>query len=207
MSDPTIFIVDDDSAVRDSISMLLETMGHRHKTFADAQEFLAALEPEDAGVLILDVRMPGMSGLGLQAELNKRNRHLPIIFITGHGDVPMAVEAMKNGAVDFIRKPFRQQDLLDRIHEALQVEEKERGQHERLAENRANLETLSAREREVFGRVAAGQANKAIAIDLELSERTIEIHRSHVMSKMHARSLADLVRIQVSLEQADQESG
>lgn len=198
-TEPTIYVVDDDSAVRDSVSLLLDTLGHKHATFASASEFLAQLTPDAIGVVVLDVRMPGMSGLELQQTLLQRNRQLPIIFVTGHGDVPMAVEAMKHGAVDFIRKPFRQQELLDRIHEALKVEESERERAHGLSLSRENLATLTPRELEVFKRVAAGQANKVIAIELDISERTVEIHRSHVMTKMKARSLADLVRIHVSI--------
>ncbi|HEX7036884.1 MAG TPA: response regulator transcription factor [Pseudomonadales bacterium] len=199
---PTIFVVDDDEPVRDSIGMLLETEDMPYETFPDAQSFLDAYDPSRRGCLVLDIRMPGMSGLELQARLREMNATLPIVFITGHGDVPMAVEAMKRGAVDFIRKPFRDEELLDRINEALQVEAGQRAVATSLAEIRAKIETLTPREREVFDRVAQGQANKVVAIDLGISERTVEIHRSQVMHKTGARSLADLVRMKIALERA-----
>ena len=202
-SRPTIFVVDDDEPVRDSIGMLLETEDLPYETYADAQSFLDAYEPSRRGCLVLDIRMPGMSGLELQTRLREMHAPLPIVFITGHGDVPMAVEAMKRGAVDFIRKPFRDQELLDRINEALQVEAGQRAAATDLAEIRAKVETLTPREREVFERVAQGQANKVVAIDLGISERTVEIHRSQVMHKTGARSLADLVRMKITLERAE----
>lgn len=202
-SRPTIFVVDDDEPVRDSIGMLLETEDLPYETYADAQSFLDAYEPSRRGCLVLDIRMPGMSGLELQTRLREMHATLPIVFITGHGDVPMAVEAMKRGAVDFIRKPFRDQELLDRINEALQVEAGQRAAATDLAEIRAKVETLTPREREVFERVAQGQANKVVAIDLGISERTVEIHRSQVMHKTGARSLADLVRMKITLERAE----
>jgi FixJ family two-component response regulator len=205
MSDPrpTIFVVDDDEPVRDSIGMLLETEDLLYETYPDAQSFLDAYQPSRRGCLVLDIRMPGMSGLELQSRLIEMNAPLPIVFITGHGDVPMAVEAMKRGAVDFIRKPFRDRELLDRINEALAVEAGQRAAASGLAEIRAKVESLTPREKEVFERVAQGQANKVVAIDLGISERTVEIHRSQVMHKTGARSLADLVRMKIALERAE----
>ena len=197
---PTVFIVDDDEPVRDSIGMLLDTVGIEHDEFATAQAFLDSFEADRTGCLILDIRMPGMSGLELQDKLAELKANIPIIFITGHGDIPMAVEAMRKGAVDFIRKPFRDQELLDRIHEALHADASQREAEASLRVARANFETLSPRESEVFDRVASGQANKVVAIDLGISERTVEIHRSQVMKKMNARTLAALVRMKIMLE-------
>lgn len=195
-----VFIVDDDEPVRDAVGMLLDTVDIEYQAFGDAQEFLAAFTLELRGALVLDIRMPGMSGLELQQVLAEKGSTLPIIFITGHGDIPMAVDAMRRGAVDFIRKPFRDQELLDRIHEALHREETDRDEQQALAKVRASIETLTPRESEVFERVASGQANKVIAIELEISERTVEIHRSQVMRKMQARTLADLVRMKILFE-------
>ncbi len=199
---PTVFVVDDDEPVRDSIGLLLDTVDMEHESFGSAQEFLDAYDRTRTGCLVLDIRMPGMSGLELQDHLMAENTALPIIFITGHGDIPMAVEAMKKGAVDFIRKPFRDQELLDRIHEALSLEAANRQAVEDLEEIRSRVASLTPREHEVFERVAEGQANKVVAIDLEISERTVEIHRSQVMQKTKARSLADLVKMKISLDQA-----
>jgi len=201
-----IYVVDDDEAVRDAISMLLETVGIAHRVYDSATAFLEDYTPDLPGCLVLDIRMPGISGLELQEELGRRQSTLPIIFITGHGDIPMAVDAMRKGAVDFIKKPFRDQDLLDRIHEAL--EHDARGQQRRAAnsELHSQYESLSPRERQVFERVAKGQANKVIAIELSISERTVEIHRAQVMKKMHARTLAQLVRSKIELERDSQAS-
>jgi two-component system, LuxR family, response regulator FixJ len=200
---PTVFVVDDDEPVRDAIAMLLETVDIPHETFPTAQAFLDAYAPDRRGCLVLDIRMPGMSGLELQQRLIELGSTTPIVFITGHGDVPMAVEAMKRGALDFIRKPFRDQELLDRIHEALHQEASRHAESSTVAEIRQRVESLTPREREVFARVADGQANKVIAIELGISERTVEIHRSQVMQKTQARSLADLVRMKMTLERAD----
>jgi FixJ family two-component response regulator len=191
----TVFIVDDDEAVRSSIMFLLKTLGLRTEPFASAQEFLATFDATRGGCLVLDVRMPGMSGLQLQEELNARGALLPIIFITGHGDIPMAVEAMQHGAMDFLQKPFRDQELVDCITRALDKDRAGRqllGDRERI---RARLAQLTPREREVMTLVTHGKANKVIAADLNLSQRTVEIHRAHVMEKMGANSLAHLVRM------------
>ncbi len=201
MSDaPLVYIVDDDEPVRDAIGMLLDTVDIEYEAYPDAPSFLASFDPEHQGCLVLDIRMPGMSGLELQEELANRNLVIPIIFITGHGDIPMAVEAMRRGAVDFIRKPFRDQELLDRINEALAVDEAQRQKLAGVEEARALVVELTPRETEVFQRVTDGQANKVIAIELGISERTVEIHRSQVMHKTHSRSLADLVRLRLQLE-------
>ncbi len=200
---PTVFVVDDDEPVRDAIGLLLDTVDIGHEEYASAQEFLNAYDKSRTGCLVLDIRMPGMSGLELQDHLLADNAPIPIVFITGHGDIPMAVEAMKKGALDFIRKPFRDQELLDRIHEALSVEEENRQAFADLEEIRQRVATLTPREHEVFERVAEGQANKVVAIDLSISERTVEIHRSQVMQKTKARSLADLVKMKIRLDQAN----
>jgi len=199
----TVFVVDDDEPVRDAIGMLLDTVGLEYQTFGSAQEFLDAYDSARRGALVLDIRMPGMSGLDLQERLIEMGASIPIVFITGHGDVPMAVEAMKRGAVDFIRKPFRDEELLKRINEALELGEEKLKQSEGLQEARAKVESLTPRETEVFGRVASGQANKVIAIELGISERTVEIHRSQAMHKTGSRTLADLVRLKLLLDQAN----
>lgn len=193
--DLTVFIVDDDQAVRDSLCDLMDSVGFNTQTYASAQDFLASYKPEQRGCLVLDIRMPFMSGLELQEELNRRNTLLAVVFITGHGDVTMAVKAMRDGAHDFIQKPFRDQDLLDSINHALDKCNKEYDrQKERQAVKQHILE-LTAREREVMDMIIDGKANKVIALDLDLSQRTVEVHRSKVMDKLGARSLADLVRI------------
>jgi len=196
-----VYVVDDDAAVRDSLKMLLDSVGLQSLTYASATEFLERYRPTRAGCLVADVRMLGMSGLELQEELNRRKSTLPVVFITGHGDVPMAVDAMKAGALDFIQKPFRDQELLDRIHDALEREEELRADNRAIAEIRERKGRLTTRETEVMGRVAKGQANKVIALDLGVSQRTIEIHRARVMEKMGARSLAALVRMVAKLDE------
>ena len=191
----TVFVVDDDDAVRTSLRLLLKSVGLPVETFGAAQEFVDAFDAERAGCLVLDIRMPGMSGLELQQRLNEMHAIIPIVFITGHGDVPMAVEAMQHGAVDFIQKPFRDQDLIDRINQAL---EKDRDNRAGLRERdaiRHRMQQLTPREREVLDLVTQGKANKVIAGDLNVSQRTVEIHRARVMEKMGASSLAHLVRM------------
>ena len=162
-------------------------------------DFLDAFKPDAAGCLVLDIRMPGMSGLELQQHLNRMGSMLPVIFITGHGDVPMAVQAMKEGAFEFVQKPFRDQDLLDRINHALEQDKENRSSLARSADVLQRIESLTPREKQVMGLVVDGAANKVIAIDLGLSERTVEIHRAKVMEKMGARSVAHLVKLQLSL--------
>jgi two-component system, LuxR family, response regulator FixJ len=190
-----VYVVDDDEAVRDSLKLLLESVDLACQTFASATEFLEKHDPDQHSCLVTDIRMPGMSGLDLHDELNRRSSTIPILFITGHGDVPMAVDAMKSGALDFIQKPFRDQDLLDRIHQALESDEARREDNRELSETRSRIARLTARETEVMHRVVQGQANKVIALDLGVSQRTVEIHRARVMQKMGARSLAELVRM------------
>lgn len=198
---PTIFVVDDDSAVRDALKLLLRSVGQSVETYGAGQEFLEAYSEDRPGCLVLDIRMPGMSGLELQQKLNEKHSILPIIFITGHGDVPMAVEAMQAGAVDFIQKPFRDQDLIDRINQALEKDTSNRAALGERNDIRRRLETLTPREREVLDLVVHGKANKVIAGDLKLSQRTVEIHRARVMEKMQASSLAHLVRMVLEVGQ------
>ena len=202
MTEPqaTVFIVDDDEAVRDSLKMLMESVGLGTEVFASAQEFLALFDDERAGCLVLDIRMPGMSGLELQGVLNERRSMLPVIFITGHGDVPMAVQAIRGGAQDFIQKPFREQELLDRVQQVLAEDSHNRDVLHDKRDILERLAKLTPREREVLDLVVAGNANKVIAIDLGLSQRTVEIHRAHVMDKMQTKSLAHLVRMMISVE-------
>ena len=191
----TVFVVDDDDAVRTSLRLLLKSVGLPVETFASAQEFLDGFDAERAGCLVLDIRMPGMSGLELQQRLNEIHAIVPIVFITGHGDVPMAVEAMQHGAVDFIQKPFRDQDLIDRINQALDKDRDNRAGLKERDAIRRRMQLLTPREREVLNLVTQGKANMVIAGDLNLSQRTVEIHRARVMEKMGASSLAHLVRM------------
>lgn len=192
--DPTVFIVDDDDAVRESLAFLMKSVSIKAEVFPSAQAFLDSYNPERAGCLVLDIRMPGMSGLELQDVLNKKGALLPIIFITGHGDVPMAVKAIKEGAADFVQKPFRDQELIDRIREVLDEDASTRADKLVRHEILRRIDSLTEREREVMEQVVSGKANKVVAIDLNVSQRTVEIHRANVMDKMKARSLAQLVR-------------
>jgi len=191
----TVFVVDDDDAFRDSLEILFESVGLKVETYGSAASFLEHFDPGRRGCLVLDVRMPGMSGLELQTRLNERGIFLPVIFMTGHGDVPMAVRAMKSGAVDFLSKPFSHQELLDLVQGALkgEAEQREREDERRMVLDR--LRRLTPREEEVMELVVEGQANKVIANRLGISQRTVEIHRSQVMQKMEAASLAELVRM------------
>jgi FixJ family two-component response regulator len=199
---PVVYIIDDDDGMRRALSLLLGTVGYATAAFARPQDFLARFKPEEPGCIVLDIRMPEMSGLELQQHLNRSGCMLPIIFITGHGDVPMAVQAMKNGAFEFIQKPFRDQDLLDQINHALQHDALNRQGVARRADVLRRLESLTPRERQVMDLVVEGSANKVIAIDLGLSERTVEIHRAKVMEKMGARSIAHLVKLHMTLADA-----
>lgn len=194
-ADATVFVVDDDEAVRDALKSLISSVGLSVDTFASAREFLESRGPDAPGCLVLDVRLPGLSGLDLQRELSDANIHTPIIFITGHGDIPMSVQAMKAGAVEFLTKPFRDQELLDAIHQALERDRTAREQRAEMAELRQRYDSLTPRESEVMGEVITGLLNKQIAADLGTSEITIKLHRAQVMHKMRANSLADLVRM------------
>ena len=190
-----VFVIDDDASMRDAVSRLLNAVGLTVQTFASAREFLAGKLPDVPGCAVLDVRLPGLSGLDLQREMVERGIHIPVIFITGHGDIPMSVQAMKAGAVEFLTKPFRDQDLLDAVRAGIQLDRQGRKERAELAELRDGLRQLTPREREVMSLVVAGLLNKQIALRLGTSEKTIKIHRSHVMQKMRADSLADLVRM------------
>jgi len=195
----TVFVVDDDDAVRNSLRLLLKSAGIATEVAASAQEFLSSYDTSHPGCLVLDVRMPGMSGLEMQHELNMRGAAIPVIFITGHGDIPMAVEAMQHGAFDFLQKPFRDQDLLDRVQRALARDTEYRARLRQTDKIRERLASLSPREREVLDLVSQGKANKMVAGDLGVSQRTVEIHRAHVMQKMDAGSLAELVRMMMTV--------
>lgn len=200
-SKQTVFIIDDDEGIRDGLSMLFESIGQQSQSFESGNAFLDAYNDKMTGCLVLDIRMPKMSGLEVQRKLKQLNCLMPIIFITGHGDIPMAVEAMRLGAIDFIRKPFNEQALLERINEALVLDEKQHATKSNKYQDKSKVDSLSAREREVFERVTDGAMNKVIAADLGISERTVEVHRSHVMDKLGVRTLAQLVRIKIMCEQ------
>jgi FixJ family two-component response regulator len=193
--DSIVYVVDDDSSVREAIKSLIRSVGLRVETFGTAQEFLKSARPDAPGCVVLDVRLPGLSGLDLQRELAANGINLPVIFITGHGDIPMSVRAMKAGALEFLTKPFRDQDLLDAILQALERDLSARQQRSETAELRERFDSLTSREREVIGLVVSGLLNKQIAGELGTSEVTIKIHRSQVMKKMGAGSLAELVRM------------
>jgi len=194
-ADQLVLVIDDDPSMRLAITELIEAVGLSCRTFGSAQEFLEAELPDVPKCLVLDVRLPGLSGLNLQRELIERDIQIPIIFITGHGDIPMTVQAMKAGAVEFLTKPFRDQDLLDAIEQATERDRLARGQRTEMAELEKRADTLSPREREVMRLVVSGLLNKQIAAELDISEKTVNIHRSQVMQKMRADSLAELVRM------------
>jgi two-component system response regulator FixJ len=195
-----VHIVDDDDAVRKSLQLLFKTVDIEATAYESGDVFLEQFDDAVEGCILLDIRMPGMSGLEVQKQLQDRGNSMPIIFITGHGDVPMAVEAMQSGAFDFIQKPFRDQDLMDRVSQALSQSEQQREASEQKEEVGQRYESLTPREKEVMGCVVKGQANKVIAMDRDVSQRTVEIHRARVMEKMQARSLADLVRMSIQIE-------
>ena len=190
----TVFVVDDDRAVRESLALLVQSVGLEVETFAGAGEFLDAYRPDRRGCLITDIRMPGMSGLELQERLTEDGYHIPVIVLTGFGDVPAAVRALKGGAVDFVEKPFNPQALLDLVQQALVRDTELREQAAREADLAERMALLTPREREIMALVVAGKANKVIAIDLSISERTVELHRGRIMKKMQARSVAELMR-------------
>ncbi len=194
-SEPTVFVVDDDQAMRNSLKWLIESIGMQVQTYGSADEFLNGYYPGRAGCLLLDVRMPGMSGLELQAYLERQNYRLPVIIITGHGDIGMAVKAMKAGAVDFIEKPFHDEALLSSIRSALDFDKKQRGLQSQRAQIATRLAELTPREHEVMDMVTDGRSNKEIAAALGVSAKTVEAHRARVMDKMRATSLAELVRM------------
>jgi FixJ family two-component response regulator len=192
---PTIFVIDDDVSARDAVKGVLKSVGLRVETFESAQEFLQKSPPDGPNCLVLDVRLPGLSGLDFQRELTRLNIRIPIVFITGYGDIPMTVQAMKAGAVEFLTKPFRDQDLLDAIQQALERDRTIRQQRSEVAVLRQRFEMLTERERQVMGLVVAGKLNKEIAAELGTSEITVKVQRSHLMRKMQADSVIDLVKM------------
>lgn len=196
----TVYVVEDDEAVRDSLELLLKSDSKPVKTYESANAFLKDYSDKMAGCIVLDIRMPVMDGMELQKKLNDKHSILPIIFVTGHGDVPMAVDAMKEGAVDFIQKPYREEALLEKIEAALEQDQEQRKSLDEKQEIIRRVKSLTPREREIMDRMIAGQANKVIAIELEISQRTVEIHRSRVMHKMGTHSLAHLVRMVLSVK-------
>jgi FixJ family two-component response regulator len=199
LDQPTVFVVDDDASMRQALARLFHSVQLRVEVFASTQEFLQSERPQVPSCLVLDVRLPGLSGLDFQAGLTKADVRIPIVFITGHGDIPMSVRAMKAGAVDFLTKPFRDQDLLDAVAAAIERDQKRREDENALAVFRNNFASLTSREREIMALVASGLMNKQIAAKISLSEITVKVHRSHLMKKMGARTVADLVTMAQAL--------
>jgi len=207
-TDPAVvYVVDDEPSIRNSTKELAESVGLRVQTFATAQEFLGSQRPDVPGCLVLDVRLPGLSGFDLQRELAQTNNPVPIIFITGHGDIPMTVQAMRAGAIEFLTKPYRHQDLLDAITHALERDRSDRKQRSELAELRRRHESLTPREREVMAFLVKGMLNKQVAAELTMTEPTVKFHRAHVMQKMMANSMAELARMAEKLMEPVTEGG
>lgn len=204
MSDQqTVFVVDDDAALRDSLAWLLDSVNLPTEMYSNANEFLKACDPDRAGCLLLDVRMPGMSGMELLERIKANQITLPVIIITGHGDVPMAVRAIKHGALDFLQKPFNGQDLLDRVQQALELDRENRRKRSEVEHIRAHFKTLTPREQEIMNHVAAGKPSKIIARELGISAKTVDIHRANVMKKLNVKNIADLVQTRLTLESND----
>jgi len=199
---PTVFVIDDDASVREGVADLLRSVGLSVDTFSSAQEFLHGTDADRRGCIVLDVRLPGMSGLEFQHFLAEAGIRLPVIFISGHGDIPMSVQAMKSGALEFLTKPVREQELLDAVQKGIEQDAARWHEQTAIAELRARFNSLTPREQEVFAYVVTGQPNKVIAARLALSEMTVKVHRSHVMRKMHAPTLVDLVRMADTLSLA-----
>jgi len=193
--EPTIFVIDDDASVRKSLSRLLRSAGYTTETFASAEEFLGREHYTGIGCLLLDVQMPGLSGLGLQEELNKADYHMPIVFITGHGDIPMSVEAMKKGAIDFLTKPFHDKDLLQVIEKAIEKDTYARAEYDEILDIRRRIERLTLRENEILGYIITGMLNKQIAFELGIVEKTVKVHRGRILEKLCVGSVAELVRL------------
>ena len=202
MTDSVVYVVDDDHSVRVALDSLLSSEGYAVRTFEAAQAFLDAPRPDLPGCLVLDVRLRGVSGLEFQRALGRAGILTPIVFITGHGDVPMSVAAMKAGAVEFLMKPFRDQDLLDAVHDGIEQDRRRRAQDQQISDLRDRYASMTPREREIMPLVASGLMNKQIAMDLKLSEVTVKVHRAQIMTKMRAKTLPDLVRIVDRLESA-----
>ena len=200
---PSVFIIDDEEPIRSALTLLMESVGLKAESFASAQEYLDQFDASKSGCIILDVRMPGIGGLDLQARLTAEKIHPPIIIITGHGDVPMAVRAVTAGAVDFIEKPFNNQSMLDSVHRAIELDAVQRGESSRLQDIEAHYNSLTPREKEVLQYVIEGKRNKVIAFDMNISQSTVEAHRSKVMEKMTASTLSDLMRMALSLKLID----
>jgi len=192
---PTIFVIDDDASLRKSLSRLLRSAGYTTEAFASAEEFLARDHYGGIGCLLLDVQMPGLSGMDLQKELNKADYHMPIIFITGHGDIPMSVEAMKDGALDFLTKPFHDKELLQVIEKAIEKDTYARAEYDEILDIRRRIERLTLRENEILGYIITGMLNKQIAFDLGIAEKTVKVHRGRIMDKLCVASVAELVRL------------
>lgn len=202
-ADPIVFVVDDDPLIRDGLRSLIKSVGLHVETFGSSREFMQRRPSDAPGCLVLDVRLPGLSGLDLQRELNESNIHIPIIFMTGHGDIPMSVRAMKNGAQEFLTKPVRGQDLLDAVQQAIARDRAARRERAKMADLRTRFDSLTPREREVLDLIVAGLLNKQIAGELNIEEVTIKTHRAHIMQKTQAESLAHLVRMNEELKSND----